>query len=191
MDATLLLYQLLPLLVYIIVDTLVNKPAFSIISAIAISFLQFGFEYFRSGQLDYFIFLDVALITILGGISIILKNEFLFKIKPAVIEGVCVIFLIVMLFMSNDWLINYFNHYSLGITINDQVLPYLRKSLVITAIYLVFHQLSVIYTARHASKKMWALISGPGLYFIFIPIMMVLLPRDLHKYIAARKVINQ
>jgi hypothetical protein len=71
------------------------------------------------------------------------------------------------------------NRYSMGMTIDRGMVPALRVSLAFTLVYILLHILAVIYTARHSSKKLWAIISGPGLYLVFIPIMLYILPRDL------------
>lgn len=100
--------QMLPLIIFMIVDSLFNDMRISIISAIVFAAGQLLFFYAKTGQFDWFVLVDVGLILGLGVVSIILKNEMYFKIKPAIIEAATIIFLLVLIFSPDTLLYNYF-----------------------------------------------------------------------------------
>jgi len=167
-----LLGQMLPLLVFIIVDSIYNNIRISIISAIVFAVGQLGFFYFKTGQFDWFVLVDVGLIIGLGTVSIILKNDMFFKIKPAIIEGVTIIFLLVMIFMPDHFLLNYFGRFMpKGMVLNPQMISVMKKMLLWICGYILLHIGAVLYTAYYSSRKIWALVSGPGFYLLFIPIL--------------------
>jgi intracellular septation protein A len=99
--------QLLPLLVFIIVDSICNNIRVSIISAIIFAAGQLSFYYFKTGKIDWFVLVDVVLIAALGTISIISKNEMFFKVKPSKIEG-ATLFLCWYGYLPDIFLLNYF-----------------------------------------------------------------------------------
>jgi len=175
MQLSFIFLQFLPIIVFIIVDSFVKNIAYSIAAAIAFAAVQTAITYYQTKVIDYFIFADLLLILFMGLISIWTKNEQFFKVKPAVIEGICILFLLFLILASDKFLIGYFSRYMPGYSVNSVVIPMLKKTLMITVIYLALHISAVLYTAFFSSKKVWAVVSGPGLYFIFIPVMFFVL----------------
>ena len=168
--------QLLPLLVFIIVDSICNNIKVSIISAILFAVGQLSFYYTKTGKFDWFVLVDVALIAALGAISIISKNEMFFKVKPAIIEGATVVFMLVMFFLPDSILLNYFGRMMpKGITLNPAAIGLMKTMLLWMCAYIVVHIGAILYTAFFCSRRMWAIVSGPGFYLLFIPIMIGLL----------------
>ena len=96
---------MLPLLVFIIADTVFNNVKASIIIAVIFAIGQTIFFYLKTGQFDWFILLDVGLIAGLGIVSIVLKNDLFFKIKPAIIEAAAIIFFLVLIFSPDTFLV--------------------------------------------------------------------------------------
>lgn len=171
--------QMLPLIVFIVIDSIINNTVFSIIAAILFAAIQMIVTYFIIKKIDYFILFDTALIILMGVISIIFQNEFFFKIKPALIEGIFCIYIIVMLFLPERILVNYFSRAIGGMKINPVALPKMKKMLITLIIYIILHIAAIIYTALYSSKKIWAIVSGPGLYIIFIPIVLSILIKKI------------
>lgn len=168
--------QLLPLLVFIIVDSICKDIKVSILSAIIFAAVQLSFYYLKTGKFDWFILVDVALIAALGTISIISKNEMFFKVKPAIIEGATVVFLLVLVFLPDNILLGYFGRMMpKGMVLNPAAIGLLKTMLLWMCVYIVIHIGAVLYTAFFCSRRMWAIVSGPGFYLLFIPIMIGLL----------------
>lgn len=168
--------QLLPLLVFIIVDSIYNNIRVSIISAIIFAAGQLSFYYIKTGKFDWFVLVDVALIAALGTISIISKNEMFFKVKPAIIEGATVVFMLVMVFLPDNILLNYFGRMlPKGVALNPAAVSLMKTMLLWMCAYIAVHIGAILYTAFFCSRRMWAIVSGPGFYLLFIPIMIGLL----------------
>jgi len=173
--------QMLPILIFIIVDSIFNNSVISIISAILFAIIQVTVTYIKTSSIDYLIFIDVALISILGIVSIVQKNDFFFLIKPAVIDVVMVIFLIALSFSSDNFIFNYLTRFmpEQQHAIIAQALPFLRKMLLWLSLYTILHGIAVWYCANNCSRRLWGIIAGPGYFIIFIPIMFFILGKRI------------
>lgn len=175
-----LLAQMLPLIVFIIVDSVCNNIKISIISAIIFAAGQLLFYYMKTGRFDWFVLLDVGLIAGLGFISIVLKNEMFFKVKPAIIEAATIIFMLVLIFSPDRFMLDYFGRMvPKGMMLNPATIGALKKMLLFMCGYILVHIGAVLYTAQFSSRKMWAFVSGPGFYFHFIPVMTFIVVKRL------------
>jgi intracellular septation protein A len=182
MSPLMLLGQMLPLIVFIIVDMLFNNIRASIISAIAFAVVQLVFFHVKTGQFDWFVLLDVGLIIALGTIAIVLKNEILFKVKPAIIEGATIIFFLVLIFSPDKFLLDYFGRMMpAGMVLKPAAIGAMKTMLLWMCGYVLLHIGAVLYTAYYETRKMWAFVSGPGFYLLFIPIMVVLIAKTVRK----------
>jgi intracellular septation protein A len=171
-----LLGQMLPLLVFIVVDSVYNNIRISIISAIVFAAFQLVFFYVKTGRFDWFVLVDVALIAGLGTISIVQKNELFFKVKPAIIEAATIIFLIVLVFMPDRFLLDYFGRMMpSGVAINPGAIATMKSMLLWMCGYIALHIAAVMYTAYFSSRKVWAFVSGPGFYLLFIPVIVTII----------------
>jgi intracellular septation protein A len=175
-----LLGQMLPLIVFIIVDSLFNNVRVSIISAIAFAIVQLALFWAKTRQIDWFVLLDVALIAGLGTISIVLKNEIFFKVKPAIIEVAAIVFFVVLILSPDRFLTGYFGRMMpAGMALKPAAIGAMKTMLLWMSGYVLVHTGAVLYTAFYSSRKMWAFVSGPGFYLLFIPVMTVLLIKAL------------
>jgi intracellular septation protein A len=179
MTPTMFLTQLLPLIVFIIVDSFVSDVRISILSAIVFAIGQLVFTWARTHQFDWFVLLDVALIVGFGVVSIVLENDLFFKIKPAVIEAITIVFMLVLILAPDRFLTGYFARMAPEMSFNPEALGAMRTILWWMCGYMLLHIGAVLYTAFYSSKRVWAFVSGPGFYLIFIPIMGVVLGRAL------------
>jgi intracellular septation protein A len=178
MSPMVLLGQMLPLLVFIIVDSLFNNIRVSIISAIAFAVVQLAIFWMKTRQIDWFVLLDVALIIGLGAISIGLKNEIFFKVKPAIVEAAALVFFLVMIVLPDRFLTGYFGRMMpAGMAIRPTAIGAMKTMLLIMCGYVLLHIGAVLFTAFYSSRKTWAFVSGPGFYLLFIPVMAMLVVR--------------
>ncbi len=171
------LLQLLPLLVFIVVDALVDDVRVSIAAAVVFAVVQLAITWARSKKFDWFVVLDVALIAGLGGLSIALENELFFKLKPALIEAVTVVLMLGLVFAPDRFLAGYLGRLTPGLVLEPQALKTMRRSFAWMSGYVVLHLLAVLFTAFYASKQTWALVSGPGFYVGLAPIALGLFLR--------------
>lgn len=177
-----ILSQMLPLIVFIIVDSIFNDVKVSIVSSIIFAIGQLIFFYFKTASFDWFVLIDVALIIGLGTISIILKNELFFKVKPAIIEASVIIFFIVLIVLPDQFLTGYFGRMMpKGMVLRPGGVVLIKKMLIWTCLYISLHICAVLYTAFYASRRVWAFVSGPGFYLLFIPVIPIIIVRNFKK----------
>lgn len=170
--------QLLPLLVFIVVDALVDDVRISIASAVLFAIVQLAITWRRTKRFDWFVVLDVALIVTMGGISIAFDDELFFKLKPAIIEGVSIVMMIALLFTSDRFLAGYVGRMAPQLELKPGGLGPVRKLLGGFAVYIALHAAAVLYTALYTSKGTWAFVSGPGFYVALVPLFGVMLLRN-------------
>lgn len=173
-----LLGQMLPLIVFIIVDAVFNNVKASIISAIVFAAVQLLFFYQKTGKFDWFVLVDVVLIASLGAVSILLKNDIFFKIKPAIIEAATIIFFVVLIILPDQFLLNYFGRMMpSGAGLQPSAIKPMKMMLIGMCGYILLHIGAVLFTAFHSSRRVWAFVSGPGFYLLFIPVIPVVIVR--------------
>lgn len=174
-NMSMLLLQMLPLLVFLVVDSIFSNTVYSIISAVVFAIAQMAFTFIKSGSPDYFILIDVALISGLSAVSITSKNDLFFKIKPLIIEGVVVIFFLVLALAPDNFLLSYFSRYMPAGVFNERMIPLLKKMMFWMCGYTLIHMAAIWYTALHSSRKVWAFVSGPGYFFVFVPVVIYII----------------
>ncbi len=173
---------MLPLLVFVVVDGIFTNTVVSIVSAIIFAVAQMGITWWQTGSPDYLILIDVALIVTMGVISIFLKNDIFFKLKPAIIEAISVLLIIALAFAPDTFIINYFGRFMpKGMGLQPAMIPMMKMLFIGTALYTLFHIGAVCYTAYFSSRKVWAMVAGPGYFLLFIPIMGVILFKRFKK----------
>ena len=166
----LFLIQLLPLIVFIVVDSFVTDVRISIASAIIFAAGQMVFVYVHSRRFEWLILIDVGLIAGLGGVSIAFDNELFFKVKPAIIEGLTIIFILVLILAPGRFLLRYFGRMMPGMVFRPEALRMMKLMLGLICAGTAVHIGGVLYTAFYSSKEVWAFVSGPGFYIIVLPI---------------------
>ena len=167
-----LILQMVPLLVFLVVDMIWSNTVVSIVSAVLFAVMQVSITLIRTGSVDYFVFIDVALIVGLGALSIFLKNDLFFRMKPAIIELVMSGLLVALVLAPDTFLMGYLGRFMPpNMELAPAAIPLMKKMLIGMIIYTLLHIGAVYYTALHSSRKMWALVSGPGYFLLFIPIM--------------------
>jgi intracellular septation protein A len=178
-----LLTQLLPLLVFIVVDALVTDARLSILCAVVFALGQLAYAWPKYHRLDRFVLVDVGLIAVLGGIAIGFDNDQFFKVKPAIIEGVSIVLMLALVFAPERFLLGYLARTMPNL--RPEALGVMKSMLVWMSLYMAVHAAAVLYTAFRASRQTWAWVSGPGFYLIIIPIVAFVLVK---RHLARRRV---
>lgn len=169
------LLQFLPLLVFIVVDALVDDVRLSIAVAIGFAVVQLGVTWARARRFDWFVVLDAALIAGLGGVSIALEDELFFKLKPAVIDVVTLGLLVALLFSSDAFLAGYVGRLMPGREVPPPALALMRTLAKWMCGALVVHVVAVLWAAFYASKGVWAFVAGPGAWLVLAPVLVPVL----------------
>ncbi len=173
-----LLPGFLPILVYILAESLFGEQI-GLIIAICFGLVELAYVYLKEKRFDSFIILDVALITALGLLSILLNTPLFFKLKPAVIELLLVFIFLYSLYSPHNLLEMMLARYS------KKALPVpsraqMRSLIAPLIVILTGHALLTVIAAIWMSKEVWAFVSGGLFYIIFF---IYLLTRILSKKI--------
>jgi len=171
--------QLLPLVVFIVVDSLVTDVRVSIACAILFAIGQLAITYAKARRFDWFVLLDVGLISALGAVSLVFDDDFFFKIKPAIIEGVSIAFMLALVLAPSRFLTGYFGRMMPGGSLPPEAVARMKSLLGWMSLYVALHIGAVLYTATYSSRATWAFVSGAGFYVILIPVGAVSLARVL------------
>lgn len=161
-----LLPGIIPILVYIIADTIFGE-LWGMIIAAGLSVVEFTIIYFKSKVADKFVLFDLALVAVFGGISIISNNPIFFKLKPAIIELTLVVFLGLALFVNISILTKFFYRYFPTMKLSEAQMEQMRKSIKWLFWIICFHIATIVYSAYFLPKEIWAFISSIGLYLLF------------------------
>lgn len=172
---TLFLTQLLPLIVFVVVDAFVTDVRISILSAILFAVGQLVLTWIRSRRFDWFVLVDVGLIAGLGGISIAFDDELFFKVKPAIMEGVTLVVLLGLILAPSRFLRAYVGRMTPGTPLDDAAVGAMKSMLGVLGACVVVHVGAVLYAAFRASREAWAFVSGPGFYLFLLPVGLVAL----------------
>jgi hypothetical protein len=174
-----ILISTLPIIAYIIADSIFKKEMISLISAIVISFVEFLISLALYRRIDLFIFFDMILISVMAFISIIFKNPFFFRLKPALIEVILFIYMMPLCF-SIKFLSGYLNRYLKGIILDEMKIRLMQKNILFVQLMLLIHISLVIISAIYFSKEVWSFVSGILLYILIaLPLLFMFLYRYL------------
>lgn len=172
---TLLVIQLLPLVVFMVVDSVVTDVRISIACAIGFAVAQLGVTWARHRRFDWLVLLDVALIGGMGGISIALDDPVFFLVKPAILEGLTVLLLIALLAAPAPYVLRYMARLAPGGTLRPDAVSTMKPLLGVMCGSVALHVAAVLYAAFHATRATWALVSGPGFYVALLPALVAAL----------------
>lgn len=172
---TLLAIQLLPILVFVVVDSVVTDVRISIACAIGFAVVQLGVTWARHRRFDWLVLLDVALIGGMGAISIALDDPLFFMIKPAILEGLTLVLLIGLLAAPAPFVLRYMSRLAPGGTVRPDAVSTMRPLLGVMTASVALHVAAVLFTAFRASRATWALVSGPGFYVALVPALVAAL----------------
>ena len=161
-----LLPGFIPILVFIAVDEIWGTRA-GLIAALVIGVGEMGWIWMREKRFDRFVLFDTALLIALGSVSIFLDNDIFFKLKPGLVELILCAVLAVSAFSKVNIVGLMTQRYMKAMTINDQQMNQLRKTLQLMFFVFLAHTILVFYSAFYLSDRAWAFISGGLFYILF------------------------
>lgn len=154
-----------PLLAYIAADLLFGETI-GLLVGLGIGILEFIVNLIREKKADLFIAADTLLLALMGVLSLVLRNQIFFRLKPAILEGVMAIAMGFLLFLPRNALKSYMSHQVKGLTLEDRALPVFRRSLFMVEAVLLFHAGLTVWAALAASTALWGFVSGGLLYIL-------------------------
>jgi len=186
---TLLLTQLLPLVVFVVVDAFVTDVRISIASAVLFAFGQLVLTWVRHRRFDWFVLLDVAVISVLGAISIAFDDEVFFEVKPAIVEGLTILLMVGLIAAPGRFLLRYLGRMTPGVTLRPEAVGTMKSMLAVMSVCVVLHVGAVLYAALRSTRQTWAFVSGPGFYIALLPMVVaVVIARRRSRNARAREV---
>jgi isopentenyldiphosphate isomerase/intracellular septation protein A len=161
-----LLPGLLPLVIFVGADALFGETV-GLFVGIGTGVVEFIYTLIKQKKADPFIAVDTLLLAVAGGLSLVLNDAVFFMLKPAIIEIVLAVAMGAMLALPSSYLKGYVGRQLRGLTIPDQALPRMKKSLGAMLAVIVLHAALTAYAAFAMSKAAWGFISGGLLYILF------------------------
>ncbi len=157
---------LLPILIFIIADEIWGTQI-GLIVAVVLGILQLIYFAIKDKKLEKFVLMDTILITIMGGVSIILHNDLFFKLKPAIIELILIAVLAYSVLSKNNLMLSMSKRYIKDLQTNEAQEAIMRKSIRNMLIILTIHLIILIYSSFWMSTEAWAFVST-ALFYIMI-----------------------
>ena len=182
MEWSLLLLDFVPLLVFVVLDSLGNVR-YAVIGAVLAAALELGYSYWALGGIDFFSVGFAAFILFFAGLSYKFNDPVFFKFKPVAI-GVLSggIFLTTSAFFD-PLLLTMSDRYIHLIPAHQQhKLQNAAVRLVLAdfSLYLGFtfllHAAATAWAALRLSRWSWFAVSGPGLYVTIVLTALLAIP---------------
>jgi len=161
-----LLPGLLPLVVFVAAGAVFGDTV-GLVVGVAVGVAEFVYMLVRQRKADPFVAGDTVLIAVAGGLSLALRNDIFFKLKPAAIELVLLAAMGAMLLLPDAVLRGYVGRTLRGVSIPDTALPSMKRSLRIMLVLIAAHIALIFYAAFGLSTAAWGFISGGLLYIVF------------------------
>jgi len=158
-----------PIILFLIADSWFGV-IYGLAVAIGFGLLELIYFYTKEKTIEKFILFDIGLLVLLGGISILLKNDLLFKLKPALMEFILVIILAIHGFTRHPVLFMMARRYFGEVEPAPAQKAMMRMLVRIMAVILLGHVFLIVWAAYFWSREWWAFISG-GLFYVIIILM--------------------
>ncbi|MCB9091421.1 MAG: septation protein IspZ [Halobacteriovoraceae bacterium] len=172
------LYVIIPLLVFVIVDSFASLNT-ALITTIIAAIGECAFSYYSIGELDSFSVFSIFLVILLAGLSFSKKSRKIFYFKPAILSLGLGFFLIItyMLdqFVLYDGMMKYgrlLSEPTWSMMQNERFQHVLKMASLTVGIASLFHGLVSIFAALKFNRWWWFVVAGLGSYFfLFLGIL--------------------
>ena len=162
----------LPLLVFIVADALWGTRI-GLVVALLFGILEMAVSYIKEKKLDRFILLDTGLIVLLGGVSLLLRTDVFFRLKPALVELVFCLILGISVYSPVNVLLALSRRYLKNLPMGEEQMQPLRRSMKALLFIFLGHTALIVYAAFAMSLRAWGFISG-GLFYILFALYFLL-----------------
>ncbi|MBN1234118.1 MAG: NUDIX domain-containing protein [Candidatus Coatesbacteria bacterium] len=160
----LVLWSFLPILLFIIADSFWGLE-WGLIVGIATGLIEFIYSLAKEKRVEKFILADVGLLILMGIISYFLDNPIFIKLKPAILEFMLLIIILISIFSPYNivWLMmSRMTRYIKS----DLIKPQFNQMMKFIALLLIVHIVLTSFSAFYSNKVIYAFISGPLLYIL-------------------------
>jgi len=161
-----LLPGLAPLIVFVAADAIFGELV-GLAVGLAVGAGEFLHALLKHKRADPFVAADTALLALAGGLSLALRDEIFFKLKPALVELLLGAAMGLLLVLPPAYLKAYLGRQLRGLEIPDGSLPAMKRSLGLMLAVLALHAGLTAYAAFALSSAAWGFVSGGLLYLLF------------------------
>ena len=172
MDWSVLLMDFVPLLVFVVVDSLSNMRR-AVVWALAVAGLELLWEFYTFGEIDEFSILSTLLIVVFGGLSLKFDNALFIKFKPVILSLFTALALLVTYLLGKPMLVTAMDRYHQLLPAQYQQLahlPRMQEILARASLYLGFgfllHAGAVTWAALRLGNWGWLVTRSGGAYLM-------------------------
>lgn len=179
MSVMMALQGLLPLIVFALVDIFAGMRA-ALIAAMVIALAEAGLSYYYFGEVDQLTWISLGLILVMGGVSVYMKDDRLFKFQPVALSVVSAGILLYFQVMEEPLLVQ----------MMPKVIPFLpeekrwmfdsptmiRSMMRLDALLIgafMIHAALVAWAAVKRSTFVWLIVRGAGFYGLMIVALLI------------------
>ena len=173
-----LLLDLVPLLVFVLVDSFSNMR-YAIVCALAAAAFEIGYSFFALGGIDEFSLVSVGLILVFGGLSLRFDTPIYFKFKPVVMAAVMAGVFMVTYALDRPLLVMAVERYShtfpqtfRNVLERPEVLGVLRRASLYMVFGLIAHGVIVGWAAVRLNNWWWLALRSVGFYVMMWLVVM-------------------
>ncbi|MSR81303.1 MAG: hypothetical protein EXS58_00020 [Candidatus Latescibacteria bacterium] len=172
MDWSILLMDFVPLLVFVVVDSLSNMRR-AVVWALAVAGVELIWEFCTFGEIDEFSMLSTLLILIFGGLALKYNNALFIKFKPVILSLFTALALLITWGLGKPLLVTAMDRYGPLLPAQFQPLvhlPRMQEILARATLYLGFgfllHAGVVAWAALRLGSWGWLLTRSAGAYLM-------------------------
>lgn len=172
MDWSILLMDFVPLLVFVVVDSLSNMRR-AVVWALAVAGVEVIWEFCTFGEIDEFSMLSALLILIFGGLALKYNNALFIKFKPVILSLFTALALLITWGLGKPLLVTAMDRYGPLLPAQFQPLvhlPRMQEILARATLYLGFgfllHAGVVAWAALRLGSWGWLLTRSAGAYLM-------------------------
>jgi intracellular septation protein A len=170
-----LLFLILPLLIFVIVDSFASLNV-ALVAAIVAAAADCIFSYYMIGELDSFSVFSIFLVLVMAALSFSKKSRKIFYLKPAILSFALGVFLLVTYFRGQYVLYEGMTRYGslmsndFGEILSIEKYQQIFKNCSLTlGIASIVHGLISTWAAYKLTRWWWFVVAGLGAYvFLFL-----------------------
>ncbi len=177
MNSSSILLGILPLLLFVIVDSFSGVKA-AIITALIVAAAEVGYSLYAFGEVDWITGLSFLLIVVLGGISYWKKTSIHFKLQPVILSLVFAVTFLVTYYMGKPILLEMMDKYQALLPEQAQQMlevPIFRELMAKVTHYcgyaFIAHAALTAWAAFKLNNWWWIAMRGIGFYVFMLGAM--------------------
>lgn len=179
MNLSLILFGLLPLIAFVVIDSFLGLKA-GIISAVVLALAETAYSIYELGSIDELTLASLALVLVFAFLSLKFKTPLFMKLQP-VFLGICFgVILLVMQAIGKPMMVMAAEKYGSMLPQEYQanldhplVKTMLAKLSLVLGFGFLIHAGAVLYAALRMSNWWWLFIRGIGLYAMMFACMII------------------